>query len=45
MVFNAGEWQARLSDGKQYHGYYSVLLIREGDVVKIVEETTSVAVP
>ena len=22
MVFNAGEWQARLSDGKQYHGYY-----------------------
>jgi hypothetical protein len=20
MVFNAGEWQARLSDGKQYHG-------------------------
>ena len=22
MVFNAGEWQARLRDGKQYHGYY-----------------------
>ena len=36
MVFNAGEWQARLSDGK---------LIREGDVVKIFEETTNVAVP
>jgi hypothetical protein len=45
MVFNAGEWQARLSDSKQYHGYYSALLIREGDVVKIFEETTNVAVP
>jgi hypothetical protein len=22
MVFNAGEWQASLRDGKQYHGYY-----------------------
>jgi len=45
MVFNAGEWQARLSDGKQYHGYYSALLVREGDGVKIFEETTNVAVP
>jgi ketosteroid isomerase-like protein len=45
MVFNAGEWQARLRDGKQYHGYYSALLVREGDVVKIFEETTNVAVP
>ena len=45
MVFNAGECQARLSDGKQYHSYYSALLIREGDVVKIFEETTNVAVP
>jgi hypothetical protein len=45
MVFNAGEWQARLSDGKQYHGYYSALLVREGNVVKIFEETTNVAVP
>jgi ketosteroid isomerase-like protein len=45
MVFNAGEWQAKLSDGKQYHGYYSALLIREGDGVKIFEETTNVAVP
>ena len=35
MVFNAGEWQAKLSDGKQYHGYYSALLVREGDGVKI----------
>ena len=45
MVFNAGEWQAKLGDGKQYHGYYSVLLVREGDVVKIFEETTNVATP
>ena len=45
MVFNAGEWQAKLGDGKQYHGYYSALLAREGDRVKILEETTNVAVP
>lgn len=45
MVFNAGEWQAKLADGKQYHGYYSALLVREGDGVKIFEETTNVAVP
>lgn len=45
MVFNAGEWQATLGDGKQYRGYYSALLIREGDSVKIFEETTNVAVP
>jgi ketosteroid isomerase-like protein len=45
MVFNAGEWQAKLNDGKQYHGYYSALLVREGDKVKIFEETTNVAVP
>jgi ketosteroid isomerase-like protein len=45
MVFNAGEWQAKLGDGKQYHGYYSALLVREGDRVKIFEETTNVAVP
>jgi hypothetical protein len=45
MAFNAGEWQAKLGDGKQYHGYYSALLVREGDVVKIFEETTNVATP
>lgn len=45
MVFNAGEWQAKLGDGNQYHGYYSALLVREGDEVKIFEETTNVAVP
>ena len=45
MVFNAGEWQAKLGNGKQYHGYYSALLVREGDGVKIFEETTNLAVP
>ena len=45
MVFNAGEWKATLGDGKQYHGYYAALLVREGDGVKIFEETTNVAVP
>jgi ketosteroid isomerase-like protein len=45
MVFNAGEWQAKLGDGKQYHGYYSALLVREGGEVRIFEETTNVAVP
>jgi ketosteroid isomerase-like protein len=44
-VFNAGEWQAKLGDGKQYHGYYSALLVREGDEVKIFQETTNVALP
>jgi ketosteroid isomerase-like protein len=45
MVFNAGEWQARLGDNQQFHGYYSALLVREGDAVKIFEETVNVAVP
>jgi ketosteroid isomerase-like protein len=45
LVFNAGEWQAKLGDGQQYHGYYSALLIREGDGVKIFEETVNVAAP
>jgi ketosteroid isomerase-like protein len=45
MVFNAGEWQARLGDGQQLRGYYSALLVREGDEVKIFEETVNVAAP
>ena len=43
MVFNAGEWQAKLGNGQAYHGYYSALLVREGDAVKIFEETVNVA--
>jgi ketosteroid isomerase-like protein len=45
MVFNAGEWQAKLGDGQQFRGYYSALLVREGDGVKIFQETVNVAVP
>lgn len=45
MVFNAGEWQAKLGDGHEFHGYYSALLVREGDAVKIFEETVNVAAP
>ena len=45
MVFNAGEWQATLGDGQQFRGYYSALLVREGDRVRIFEETVNVAAP
>ena len=45
MVFNAGEWQATLGSGQPLRGYYSALLVREGDAVKIFEETVSVATP
>jgi ketosteroid isomerase-like protein len=43
-VFNAGEWQAKLGD-QQLRGYYSALLVREADGVKIFEETVNVAAP
>jgi ketosteroid isomerase-like protein len=45
MVFNAGEWKATLGDGQQFRGYYSALLVREGNGVKIFEETVNVAAP
>jgi ketosteroid isomerase-like protein len=45
MVFNAGEWQAKLGDGQKVRGYYSALLVREGDAVKIFEKTANVATP
>ena len=45
MVFNAGEWKAKLGDGQQFRGYYSALLVREGGGVKIFEETVNVAAP
>jgi ketosteroid isomerase-like protein len=44
MVFNAGEWKAKLG-GHLLHGYYSALLVREGDEVKIFEETVNVSSP
>lgn len=44
IIYNAGEWRAKLGD-QQYRGYYSALLVREGDEVKILEETVNVAAP
>jgi ketosteroid isomerase-like protein len=44
IVLNAGEWRAKLGD-QEFHGYYSALLVREGDEVKILEETVNVAAP
>jgi len=35
----------KLGDGQRPRGYYSALLVREGDGVKIFEETVNVAVP
>src|SRR5471030_3096942 len=40
--YTAGEWRAKRGD-QQYRGYYSALLVREGDEVKILEETVHVA--
>jgi ketosteroid isomerase-like protein len=44
FVFNAGEWQAKLGD-KSFHGYYTAILVREGDQAKIMEETVTAAAP
>jgi ketosteroid isomerase-like protein len=43
MVFNAGEWKAKVGDCQQFRGYYSAPLVREGDRVK--KETANVATP
>jgi hypothetical protein len=45
MAFSAGEWQATLGDGQRLRGYYPALLVREGDGVKIFEETVNIAMP
>jgi hypothetical protein len=42
FVFNAGEWHAKLGD-KSFHGYYTAILVREGDQAKIMEETVTIA--
>jgi ketosteroid isomerase-like protein len=44
FVFNVGEWQAKLGD-RPFHGYYTAILVREGDQAKIMEETVTVASP
>jgi uncharacterized protein (TIGR02246 family) len=43
-VFHAGEWQATLKD-QPFHGYYTAILVREGNVAKIMEETVTIALP
>ena len=44
FVFNAGEWQAKLGD-QQLHGYYTAILVGQGDQAKIMEETVTIAAP
>ena len=44
FIFNAGEWQATIGD-RQFHGYYSAILVRDGGEAKIMEETVNVAAP
>jgi ketosteroid isomerase-like protein len=44
IIYNAGEWRAKLGD-QQYQGFYSALLVRDGNEVKILEETVNVAAP
>jgi ketosteroid isomerase-like protein len=44
FVFNAGEWQAKLGD-QTLRGYYTAIVVRDGSVAKIMEETVTVAAP
>jgi ketosteroid isomerase-like protein len=44
FIFNTGEWGAKLGD-KPFHGYYTATVVRDGDRVRIMEETVTVAVP
>jgi ketosteroid isomerase-like protein len=43
LVFNVGEWQAKVGE-QPLRGYYTSVLGREGDQVKILEETVTVSV-
>jgi ketosteroid isomerase-like protein len=44
FVFNAGEWRAKLGD-QPLHGYYTAIIVRDGDQAKIMEETVTIAAP
>jgi len=44
VVFNAGTWQAKLGD-QAFHGYYTAIVVRDGDQPKIMEETVTIAAP
>jgi len=43
FVFDAGNWHAKLGD-KPLHGYYTAIVVRDGDQPRIMEETVTVAV-
>jgi ketosteroid isomerase-like protein len=44
FVFNAGEWRAKVGD-QPLHGYYTAIIVRDGDKAKIMEETVAIAAP
>ncbi|MCK1542083.1 nuclear transport factor 2 family protein [Bradyrhizobium sp. 147] len=44
FVFNAGEWRAKLAD-QPLRGYYTAIIVRDGDQAKIMEETVTIAAP
>jgi hypothetical protein len=44
FVFNAGEWRVKLGDQPR-HGYYTAIIVRDGDRAKIMEETVTIAAP
>ena len=44
FVFNAGRWHTKLGD-RSFHGYYTAIVVREGDQPKIMEEAVTVAPP
>ena len=41
LVFNVGEWQAKVGD-QPLRGYYTSVLGREDDQIKVFEETVTV---
>ena len=44
FFFNAGKWQAKIGD-RTLRGYYTAIVVREGDQPKIMEETVTIATP
>jgi ketosteroid isomerase-like protein len=44
FVFNAGEWRAKLGH-QPLHGYYTAIIVRDGDQARIMEETVTIAAP
>lgn len=43
-VFNIGTWQGKLGD-QPFHGYYTAIVVRDGDRARMLEETVTVAAP